>query len=167
MATPKPWPRWIETDDNTDSDEDSVLLREVAPNLFVGAEMAPLYPPGQKKWELVVDWYGSSGRWPSRTKGTAKAVLSIPFLDGDVFPPGALDRVLRRVRTAKKRGPVLIHCFAGLSRSASATYALLRRLSRLPHREALRRVKVTPEYPMPATLASARAWAEGPGRDNS
>ena len=150
---PPKWPRWIDSSDN-------VNLREVAPNLYVGAEYSPLHPPAGKKWELVIDWYGSSERWPSRTRDTAKRVLSIPFLDGDVFPPKALDTMLARVQAARHRGPTLIHCQAGLSRSASAAYGFLRRVGRLPHKEALRRVQADPEFPRATTLASARVWAE-------
>jgi hypothetical protein len=155
MNTKKPrWPRWIERDE-------AINLREVAPNLFVGAEYATLHPPEGTKWELVVDWYGSSKQYPSRVRSTAKKLLSLPFLDGDAFPPKALDTLVRRVQTARRRGPVLVHCQAGLSRSASSAYALLRRLSRLPHEEALRRVKVLPQYPRKETLGSARRWVEG------
>ena len=152
--TEKKWPRWIERDE-------SINLREVAPNLYVGAEYATKHPPEGKKWELVIDWYGSSQQYPSRVRDTAKKLLSIPFLDGDVFPAGALDRMAKRVQAARERGPVLIHCQAGLSRSASAAYALLRRISRLPHEEARRRVRVIPGFPRVNTLASARKWAEG------
>lgn len=154
MKKPPPrWPRWI-------NDDETVNLREVAPNLYVGARFSPLHPPAGKKWELVVDWYGSSEQYPNRTVDTAKRVLVIPFLDGDVFPPKALDTVLARVQAARRRGPTLIHCHAGLSRSASAAYGFLRRLGRLPHKEALRRVKADPEFPRATTLASARIWAE-------
>lgn len=152
--TEKKWPRWIERDED-------INLREVAPNLYVGAEYATKHPPEGKKWELVVDWYGSSQQYPSRVRDTANKLLAIPFLDGDVFPAGALDRMAKRVQAARKRGPVLIHCQAGLSRSASAVYSLLRRCSRLPHAEALRRVKVIAGFPRTTTLASARKWAEG------
>jgi hypothetical protein len=103
--TEKKWPRWIERNED-------INLREVAPNLYVGAEYATKHPPEGKKWELVVDWYGSSQQYPSRVRDTAKKLLAIPFLDGDVFPAGALDRMARRVQAARKRGPVLIHCGA-------------------------------------------------------
>lgn len=146
------WPRWVNRDESEN-------LREVAPNVYVGAEYATLTPPGGK-WELVVDFYGSDLRWPSRTRDTAKKAIAIPFLDGDSFPPGALTKTLRAVRSARQRGPVLIHCQAGLSRSASAAYAFLRRVSRLPHAEALRRVKVCAGFPRVETLASARSWVE-------
>ena len=147
------WPKWINKDEREN-------LREVAPNVFVGAEYATLSPPGGKPWELVIDFYGSDLRWPSRTKTTAKKALAIPFLDGDNFPAGALTTTVRAVREARKRGPVLIHCQAGLSRSASAAYAFLRRVSRVPHAEALRRVKVCAGFPRTETLGSARSWVE-------
>jgi hypothetical protein len=147
------WPRWIERDE-------TINLREVAPNLYVGAEYATLHPPEGQKWELVVDWYGSSKQYPSRVKRTAKKLLSLPFLDGDAFPEGALDTLARRVQAARRQGPVLVHCQAGLSRSASSAYALLRKLSRVPHEEALRRVKVMAGFPRKETLGSARRWVE-------
>ncbi len=154
----KRWPRWID-------DSDEVNLREVAPNLYVGAEYASLHPPTGKKWELVVDWYGCSERYPNRVRDTSKRTLCLPFLDGAEFPPGALDKALKVLAVARRQGPVLVACQAGLSRSASATYGLMRRIGRLPHAEALRRVRVPdcPEFPRTATLASARAWAERRG----
>ena len=36
--TEKKWPRWIERDED-------INLREVAPNLYVGAEYATKHPP--------------------------------------------------------------------------------------------------------------------------
>ena len=159
-STPRPkpksrWPRWVER-------ADEINLREVAPNLYVGGQFSPLEMPTGKKWELVVDFYGKSAQYPSRVRDTAKKLLALPFLDGDRFPPGALTRALQQVRAARRRGPVLIQCQAGLSRSASAAYGLMRRIGRLSHAVALKRVKCrgAAEFPREATLASAREWVE-------
>lgn len=104
-------------------------------------------------WALVVDFYGSSiGRdFPYR-------VYAFPFPDGHPFNPLVLDAVLPMVVQALARGPVLLHCKAGLSRSASAAYAVLRAHDGLSHEEALARVKAHPAFPMAITLNSARAW---------
>lgn len=150
------FPRWI---DRTQA----VNLREVGTNLFVGAEWAPgAKPPGAKRWAAVVDLYGSSLEEPGREAlyRHADCLLHWPFLDGSHFPIGALDAVARVTRIGRERGPVLLHCQAGLSRSASAAYAILRTQDRLGHSGALARVRVPrePDFPRPETLGSAQAW---------
>lgn len=146
------FPQWVSLNPNYN-------LRQVAPNLYIGAELSPEYRPNGGDWGLVVDWYGSS-RTPGRAKiyGSAK-VLTLPFDDGLAFPAGTLDRAFEAVSRELIAGrPVLIHCQAGLSRSASSAYAMMRVLFGLTHTEALRRVKIRPDFPRRDTLASARAW---------
>ena len=77
-------------------------------------------------------------------------------------PTGALDAAWKAWQDAHAEGgDTLLHCQAGLSRSASAAYALLRKRFALSHPEALKRV-VTPytshQFPMPDTLRSAETW---------
>ncbi len=81
--------------------------------------------------------------------------------DGDGIPRSTLDRVWALVQNAQ--GPVLIHCAAGLSRSASVAVAMMRARG-IEAREARRRVEegngYNPgTYPMSRTFASALAWA--------
>lgn len=157
MPQPSAFPRWIATDDDHN-------LREVASGLYVGAELSPgLRPAG--KWSAVVDLYGLSER-PERHflyDGT-HSLLTWPFLDGDTFPEGLLDTVGRLVHQRRPHGPILLHCQAGLSRSASCAYAMMRGLGRMSHAEALRRVQegtgYEDEFPRTQTLASARKWAK-------
>ena len=145
------FPRWISRDPEYN-------LREVAPRLFVGAEQAPLLAP-RIKWTAIVDFYGEGAKPDRCTWYQHSAVLRWPFLDGDNFPVGCLDAVRSFVAGQIRDGPVLIHCQAGLSRSASAAYGLLRTAG-LSHEEALRRVYASePEFPRHATITSAREWA--------
>lgn len=140
------YPLWIDSDP-------IVNLREVAPGLFVGAQFSPRAPV---TWALVVDFYGQAHP-PGAVN--ASRVLRIPFSDGTNFPPRALDEVHRAVRHAIGTGPILIHCQAGLSRSVSAMYAMLRALYGFDHATALKRVHGgVPGFPMPSTFRSARRW---------
>jgi len=134
-------------------------LREVAPRLYVGAQGAPRLAD----WDLVIDMCGGVDERPDYYHRAAR-VLSAPFEDGTPIPDGFLDRIVPEVGTALVQGEkVLVHCAAGLSRSASTVYAILREHFHLDHDEALRRVQ-TPgvwEYPHPVVLDSARAWVRG------
>lgn len=142
-----PFPKWVDRSSN---------LREVSPGLYVGNERAPYV----RSWDLVVDLCGR-GSSSNRTIRWA-----VP--DGEPLPPELLDLVSREVgSTLNRGGSVLIHCAAGLSRSASVAYGLLV-ASGMPKKEAARRV-VTPEgvaagYPMRKTWSSADQWASGKSR---
>lgn len=152
------FPRWI-------SRSDEVNLREVGPNLYVGAELSPTAVarvPG-RIFTVVFDLYGDAGppSWRAARERTYRLLPDVrrrPFLDGDVFPDGLLDEINDAVARARRAGPVLIHCQAGLSRSASAAYAILRVQDGLSHDAALARVKAHRDFPRRATLHSARTW---------
>lgn len=152
---PSPFPKF------THKDEDN-NLRIVAPHLWIGAEHSPSKRPTGQPWELVVDLYGvplEEGE-DHRYDG-AKEVLHWPFIDGEKFPDGLLQTVVSRVSQIRPLGHVLIQCQAGLSRSASATYAVLRLLDGLTHEEAFLRVYAgEPDFPRKTTIASARAFVD-------
>jgi len=145
------YPKWIVR-------ADMVFLREVAPHLYVGAEGSPAARP-EGPWSLVVSLY-QTPQDVSASRDARTMLVQRPFMDGDEVPEGFLDEILPMVRDRLRVGlPVLIHCQAGLSRSASVAYAMLRVLCGLSHDEALRRVKAGyREFPVPSTLASARRW---------
>lgn len=142
------FPRWKDKSGPTN-------LREVAPGLFVGA----LASPKAGRWAAVIDLYGSSSSAEMQpTYSRVPVVLRWQFNDGDRLPAGLLDTVEPLVRANLRKGPVLIHCQAGLSRSASTAYAMLRVLFGLPHEEAYRRIQIMADYPRPQTFASAASW---------
>ena len=151
------YPRWVQP-------RFDVNLREVAPHLFVGALQSPYVTD---RWGVIVDLYGSSAYPRSMSCGyaTARRVLRLPFDDGRRFPSGHLDQIASAVRNRTADAPALIHCQAGLSRSASAAYAIMRAEEGLSHSEALRRVQVPDreEFPMADTLRSARQWVAAQG----
>jgi protein-tyrosine phosphatase len=135
-------------------------LREVAPYLYVGEQTAPL----RGNWHTVIDFYGNAPYYVRPAYKDVKNYVRIPFDDGDVFPDDALEAAWEAWQTAEDEGgETLIHCQAGLSRSASAAYALMRLRYGLDHDTALARV-VTPytahQYPMRLTLASAYDWVK-------
>lgn len=136
----KPWPAWVDRDA-------AVNLRQVGENLYVGA-----FAAHEKLglWGGVVSFYAPRGEPRTRRH------LYWPFEDGERFPEGCLTAVEAFCRD--RQGPVLLHCAAGLSRSAAAAYAILCTHHRCSHEEALLRVRATPGYPLDETLLSAVDW---------
>ena len=143
------YPRWI-----AEHPRGVYNLREVGPNLYVGAMASCVAAP--IKWTAIYDFCGASREY---IDDYPIKPICLEFDDGEPIPSGYLDRVYAEV--LKAQGPVLLHCAQGLSRSASVAYAMLRR-SGLDHAEALTRVQVPhgKGYPLKETLASAVAWAE-------
>lgn len=155
MRKKPPFPRWSNREFN---------LREVHPGLFVGDLNSPLHPAG---WGLVVDLCGALRTDPMgrRRYPIGAEVISVRLEDGHPIPETVFDRVYEQVRLALLAGEkVLIHCAAGLSRSVSMAYAILRVGRGMSHEEALSfvttREGVRRGFPMRETLNSARRWAE-------
>ena len=154
------FPRWIST-------SEEVMLREVAKGLYVGGCESVRRLQGEP-WAAVIDLYGTSGE-PARAQSydgviRAPILLRWPFDDNIAIPSGLLDAVSHLVAGNIRSGPILIHCQAGLSRSASVAYALLRTLGELTPKQALSRVYAVKGFPRRPTLGSAEKWAKGHGK---
>lgn len=142
------YPRWVDRD---------CTLREVGPGLFVGDWRSPGLAR-QIPFKLVVRMTAGSALQPVRSDGSTARILHAPMNDGDALDPATLDAIDQEIRDALPRGPVLIHCQAGLSRSASVAYAMLRRIFGRSHQAAYSAVKAHANYPLRTTLDSARQW---------
>lgn len=155
------YPRWARIDLGgklvSGADLAFYNLREVAEGLWVGGGAAVL---ARKDWGLVVDFDGLSIDERDNYPATAHVEV-LRFADGRAFPPNHLDRALTLLKQYRWHSPILFHCAAGMSRSPSAAYAMLRVAYGFDHTEALRRVQVPhwKGYPLPRTLNSAIEWA--------
>ncbi len=138
------FPRWVDA-------SPTVNLREVATGLFVGAQASPATRPFDVVYSL------SPSPLAADYRGHGDVHFRY-FADGHSFPAGVLDEILWFYRNLKPGQSMLVHCAAGLSRSASAAYAVLRAELGMEPKNALARVKAHLSFPMVATLASAESW---------
>lgn len=153
------FPRWVAGGPADTSGLSPALLREVARNLYVGSALAASHVPGGVGAMIVVQCSEQCPPVPD-----ALAVLRVPFHDRWPIPPSVLRQV---VAEARARRPMLIQCYAGLSRSAAVAYAVLRMVDGLTHDDAFARVAHSREHhdgtdrwPHHVTLASAKAWCD-------
>ncbi len=161
--TTETYPRWIVGDPAmTSMLVAPAMLREVAPGLYVGSENSDDHMP--REW---ADWGALVQVSSSCTPLGMMPTYRWTFSDGDAVPGALLDDVTELVARWRTRGPVLVQCQAGLSRSASVAYALLRVVWGLDHAEAARRITTREEHydrplvwPKAATLESAVAWVD-------
>lgn len=153
------FPRWVAGGPADTSGTSPALLREVARNLYVGSALSASHVPGGVGSLVVVQCSEQCPPVPD-----ALAVLRVPFADLEPIPSHVLPQV---VAEARARRPMLIQCYAGLSRSAAVAYAVLRMVDGLTHDEALARVDHdvehddrTERWPHPVPLAWAKAWCD-------
>jgi hypothetical protein len=150
------YPRWIAGGPADVSVRSNVLLREVADGLFVGSSLA-----------LPIIGQCAAVQLSDRCPWHDGPTLRMPFADGTAIPDDVLHAAVVFARAWRGTLPVLVQCHAGLSRSASVAYAIMRRVDRLSHAEALARVAHSQEHndrtlhwPNMHTLASAKAWCD-------
>lgn len=141
------YPRW-------ESREPSFLLREIDRNIYVGASSSVVHMP----WRAVIDLMGASGGLAARAYEDCAGLLRLPVEDCVHLEDSVFEACVGFVDLYRRSGPVLIHCMAGLNRSASVGYAALRMLHGYRHDKALSRVRAQEGFPLSATLDSARAW---------
>lgn len=151
-----PFPEWVRTADQR------AMLRCVAPNLYVGGATAILERARPHvEWWAAVDVHGPRHSNAFRREpafSDLPRLLRCGFEDGAPVPDGLLAAVVAFV--GPRQGPVLISCAAGVSRSATVAYAVIRAEMGLGHDVALRLVSCPGGGPLPVTLQSARRWAD-------
>lgn len=126
-------------------------LREVGPGLFVGGAFAVT----KRSFGVILDLDGFSLKFPEYYEKSV--LITEPIRDDFPIRPEVLDRILGRVFADKKAltSDVLIHCSAGMSRSPSIAYLLLRcgwRGDPLPKEEVLRRVRAENSIDSPSRI---------------
>lgn len=152
------YPRWFPN-----------LLRAVDQRLYVGPMGAICSPPAGIAWsgwvDLVEDYVREESPSLAKRRDAVAATIARDALfrttikDLVNIPPRVFARSLGVYRAAP--GAVLISCAAGVSRSASVAYAILRRAQAMGHADALRRVSVEGwDLEGTPTFESARDWAE-------
>lgn len=160
------FPRWI--------DADLYNLREVGPGLYVGNAAAITARNGAVPLLNVAGWIELGGMdvWAANpaladrheTIAAGMGAMAVRYGIADLCPVPfeAFDKALGVLQRAHDRGPVLVSCAAGLSRSAVVAYALLQVVpAAVGADEALRRVTARKSQ-WPSVngdgLASADAW---------
>lgn len=137
-------------------------LRRVGADLYVGGATAILERPSPGRgWWGAIDLHGGRHMEAFRREpafGDLDRFLRAAFEDGFPVPDGVLDAAAAFAR--RRQGPLLVCCAAGVSRSATVAYAILRAEGRAGHDAALRAVSCANGRPLPATLRSAEVWAD-------
>ena len=140
-------------------------LRAIMPDLYIGDSSSPM-----RLDERIGPKFGAISLYTSDNLCMGRGMvfqnlpfsLTLPFYDGEFIPEFVLETAYNFVFFPQKFGlpptPLLIHCQAGASRSASVGYALLRLKLGLSHEDAKKRVQISDNLPRPATLQSTRNW---------
>lgn len=162
------YPLWLAGDPNARTVLASpVFLRDMGEGVLVGSAGAERLTDLVAEDVPVVQLYeGLPSLGPLYDQATGLAVgnraLRRPMFDGDTVPAAILDEIVAWCAGWPR---VLVQCQAGLSRSASVGYALLRARG-MCHAEAIRRASLRIDHaghvevwPRRLTIESCVAWA--------
>lgn len=137
-------------------------LREVYDGLYVGAITAIEH---RIDWHAAIDVHGSAGddafqEKRDRAFGKVKGpVIRWPILDNTRVPTSLLEAA--QIVYLHKKGPMLISCALGMSRSASVAYGLIRLNHGFDHKVALKMVSESDfSRPDPYVIESVAEWVE-------
>lgn len=158
MSNPSnlPFPQYVREADSRAN------LRCVAADLYVGGAIAVMQRPAPTRaWWAAIDLHGKRDTDAFRRElafGELEIFLRWPFDDGMAVPDGLLD--VARSLYERRHGPILVSCAAGVSRSVSVAYAIVRASLGVGHDTALQMCACLGGRPLPATLRSAERWVE-------
>jgi len=152
-VAPVSYPRWV-------AGKEAVLppvrLREVAHGVYVGNEGSVRALADALDGRVGVIRLATASSTPR-----VVALVDLPVEDGEPIPDHVIEAAVLHARDIRAAGlPLLLACYAGLSRSASIAYAVLRDMG-VTHAEALRRVRSSAalrQWPHPVTLDSVVRW---------
>lgn len=138
------------------TDSNFSTLREVYSGIFVGGARSPYVMSGIVEYCIALHPLDEEDI-PFRLNQSFnfKRFISAPIEDGVEVPEDVLEMSWQMYR---KYGSILIHCKAGLSRSATVAYAILLK-SGFSNSEALRMVKIKKNYPFENMIIGATEWA--------
>lgn len=128
---------------------------EVVPGLWLGR----LPASGDAVWQKVATVIDLTAELPLRPPASGHtAVVSLPMLDLVVPPQAILRQAVDAIETAHARGPVLVCCALGYSRSALAVAAYLTRRGHDPARAVRLVARARPAVVLtPAHLSTLQA----------
>lgn len=152
------FPRWVVGGPSDVSCASPALLREVASGLYVGSNLSARFV----ERDVAVASFSShceDCHHPLRLRAL--------FEDFKPVPRSIIESVVSFARAHHDHRAILLQCYAGMNRSASMAYAVLRMVYGMPHAAAITAVAHTIErhdrterFPNDVTLGSVVEWCE-------
>ncbi len=152
------FPRWVVGGPNDTSGSSPALLREVASGLYVGSCLSARF----------VDKNTAVASFSSHCEDCGNPLrMRALFEDFKAVPRSLIESVVSFAGASRGHRPILLQCYAGLNRSASMAYAVLRMVYGMPHASAVAAIAHTVEkhdrterFPNDVTLGSVVEWCD-------